>query len=122
MLGSEGDSLIYLLVSQAFAEERGTILCLRLLMHLPGQVLEALTLTILVHDLLSEHVDLPLQVLVLRLGLVEAELLVLDGVLLTVQFDVVKLVLDSLWSDMCNVLVLLAELIFDLLDLIFKDL
>lgn len=91
-------------------------------MHLPGQVLEALALAILVHDLLSEHVDLPLQVLVLRLGLVEAELLVLDCVLLTVQFDVVKLVLDSLWSDVGNVLVLLGELIFDLLDLILKNL
>ena len=42
--------------------------------------------------------------------------------LLTVQFDVVKLVLDSLWSDVGNVLILLGELIFDLLDLIFKNL
>ena len=91
-------------------------------MHLLGQVLEAPRLTVLVHDLLPQHVDLLLVLLVLGLGLIQAELLILARVLLPIEADVVTLVVDGLGSDLVDVIFLFAELVLHLLDLVLEDL
>ena len=75
-------------------------------MHFLRQILKALCLTVLVHDLFSQHVDLALQILVLGLCLIETELLVLNSMLLAVQTNVVKLIVDCLWSNFLYILVL----------------
>ena len=49
-------------------------------------------------------------------------MLVLDRVGLTVQTDVVPFVGDRLRLDLCNVRLLLLELVVDLLDLVLQDL
>ena len=91
-------------------------------MHLLSQVLEAPRLTVLVHDLLPEHVNLLLILLVLGLGLIEAELLNLARVLLAIETDVVSLVVDGLGSDLVDVFLLFTQLILHLLDLVLQDL
>ena len=91
-------------------------------MHFLSQVLKTFCLTVLVHDLFSQHVDLALKILILGLCLIETELLVLNSMLLAVQTNVVKLIFDSLGPNFLYILVLFRELVFYLLDLVLRDL
>ena len=122
MLRPQCNSLVDLLLSQALAEEGRSVFLEGFLVHLLRQVLEAPRLTVLVHDLLPKHVNLLLILLVLGLGLVEAELLNLARVLLAVETDVVPLVIDSLGSDLVDVVLLFGQLVLHLLDLVLQDL
>lgn len=65
MLRPERDGLINLLLAQTLAEDSRTVFLLSLPVHLASQVLQSLRLTVLVHDLAAQHVDLALQLLVL---------------------------------------------------------
>lgn len=65
VLRSQSDCLIDLLDSQTLAEEGSAVLLLGLLVHLSSQVIEALSLVVLVHDLLAKHINLALVILVL---------------------------------------------------------
>ena len=122
VLGSEGNGLVDLLLGKTLAEQGCTVLLLRLLVHLLRFVRQPLSLSALVHDLLPEHVDFTLELFVGGLGLVEAELLVLDGVALAVQADLVKLFVHMLRPDLVDVLLPLQQLVVDLLDLVLQDL
>ena len=82
VLGPERDRLVDLLLGEALAEEGRAVLLLRLPVHLLRQVHQSAHLAVLVHDLAAQHINLSLVLLVLRLGLIEAQLFVLDGVLL----------------------------------------
>ena len=115
-------SLVNLLLSQALAEEGRAVFLERLLVHLLSQVLEAPRLTVFVHDLLPKHVNLLFVLLVLGLGLIEAELLNLARVLLAIETDVVALVVDGLGSDLVDVVLLFGQLVLHLLDLVLQDL
>lgn len=122
VLGTKGDCLIDLLLCQALAEQGLVIFLLSLDMHRLGEVLKSLGLVVLVHDLAAEHVDLPLGILVLGDGLVQAELLLLYRVLLAIQPDVVSLVSDRGRLYLADVGSLLLHLVIDLLDLVLEDL
>ena len=81
--------MIDLLLSQALLEYSRRVLMHGLLVHLLGQLLQPLRFAVLIHNLATQHVNFALVLLVLRLGLVQTELLVLDCVLLTVKADLV---------------------------------
>ena len=68
----ECDCLIDLLFGETLAEEGPVVLLLCLAVHLRSQVLQSFGLTILVHNLAAEHVDLPLRLLVLGHCLIQA--------------------------------------------------
>ena len=91
-------------------------------MHLFSQVLEASGLAVLVHDLLSKHIDLFFILLVLGLGLVEAELLIFARMLLPIEANVVPLVIHSFGSYLVDIILLFPELVLHLLDLVLKNL
>ena len=122
MLRPQCYSLVNLLLSQALAEEGRAVFLERLLVHLLSQVLEAPRLTVFVHDFLPKHVNLLFVLLVLGLGLIEAELLNLARVLLAIETDVVALVVDGLGSDLVDVVLLFGQLVLHLLDLVLQDL
>ena len=65
VLRPQCNSLVDLLLGKTFIVDGRTVLLLSLLVHLPRQVLKALRLSIFVHDLFAEHVDLPLVLLIL---------------------------------------------------------
>ena len=101
-------------------------------MHLLSQVLKALCFTVLVHDFTAQHINLTFVLFVLRLRLVEAELLLADCVLLAAQLDVVAFVgytyrakldlNDFLWCNLFDVFFPLCQFIFNLLDLVLQNL
>ena len=101
-------------------------------MHLLSQVLKALCFTVLVHDFTTQHINLTFVLFVLRLCLVEAELLLADCVLLAAQLDVVAFVgytyrakldlNDFLWRNLFDVFFPLGQFIFNLLYLVLQDL
>ena len=122
VLRSQCNRLIDLLFSKTLAEEGGAVLLLCLLVHLPCQVLKSFRLVVLVHDLSTEHIDFSFGFLVLRLGLIEVELLVFDSMRLAVKTDFIKFIIDCFGSDLADVFLLLAKFVFDLLDLILDDL
>ena len=122
VLGSESNGLVDLLLSQTLAKEGRTVLLFCLFVHLFGEVGQSGHLAVLVHDLAAQHVNLALVLLVLRLRLVEVQLLVLDRVLLSRQPDVVQLVIDGLRTNLLDVVPLLSQLVVDLLDLVLQDL
>ena len=122
MLSSQSDSLVDLLLRETLGEQGCTVLRLGLLVHLLRQVLEPPRLAVLVHDLLPQHVDLLLILLVLRLRLVQAELFILAGMLLAIETNVVTLVVDGFRFDLADILFLLSLLVLHLLDLVLEDL
>ena len=122
VLGPECNGLVDLLLSQTLAKEGRTVLLFCLFVHLFGEVGQSGHLAVLVHDLAAQHVNLALVLLVLRLRLVEVQLLVLDRVLLSRQPDVVQLVIDGLRTNLLDVVPLLSQLVVDLLDLVLQDL
>ena len=122
VLGPESNGLVDLLLGQTLAKEGRTVLLFCLFVHLFGEVGQSGHLAVLVHDLAAQHVNLALVLLVLRLRLVEVQLLVLDRVLLSRQPDVVQLVIDGLRTNLLDVVPLLSQLIVDLLDLVLQDL
>ena len=93
VLGTQRDGLIDLLFSIVLVASRFLVLFRSLLVHLFRQVLQALRLTVLVHDLTTEHVDLPLIFLVLRLSLIQCQLLIENSMLLASQSNDVQLII-----------------------------
>ena len=93
MFGPERDSLVDLLLGEALAEKSCAVLLLGLLVHLLGQVGQPAHLSVLVHDLAAQHINLSLVLLVLRFSLIETQLLVLDRVFLRAQANLVQLIL-----------------------------
>ena len=109
-------------------------------MHLLGQILQSFCFAFLVHDLSAQHINLTLVLLVLRSSLIEQELLIANGVLLTGQLNHVKFVivgprqliqlacvllivlLFRAWLDLLDVGLLLSKLMLNLLDLVLEDL
>ena len=122
VLRSQSDSLVDLLLRETLGEQGCTVLGLRLLVHLLRQVLQPPGLPVLIHDLLPQHVDLLLILLVFGLRLVQAQLFILAGMLLAVETNVVTLVIDSLRSDLADILFLLSLLVLHLLNLVLEDL
>jgi len=122
VLGPESDRLVDLLLREALLEDSNPVLLHGLLVHLLGQLEQAVGLAVLVHNLSTQHVDLALKLLVLRLGLVQTELFVLDGVLLAVEADLVSLVRHRLGPDLADVFLFLRKLILDLLNLVLQNL
>ena len=122
VLGSQGNRLVDLLLSQLHRVHSLSVFLLSLLMHFLGKLGKSFGFIVLVHDLSAKHIDFSLVLVVLGLGLVETELLLLDGVVLAVQANLVQLVVHGFRSDLLDVLLFLAEFILDLFDLILDDL
>jgi len=149
MLSTQSNSLVDLLLSPELVARRILVLFRRFLMHLLCQVLKAFALTVLVHDFAAQHVDLALVLLVLRIGLIQSECLVENGMLLTCQPDNVQLIIDRsrkrvksaigcglvthswiilkvfyfrLWLNLLDVLILFSEFVLNLLDLVLQNL
>ena len=106
VLRPQSNSLVNLLLCQTLAEQGRTVLLESLLVHLLSQVLEAPRLTVLVHDLLPKHIDFLFVLLVLSLGLIEAELLVFASVFLPIKANVVPLVIHGFGFYLADIFLL----------------
>lgn len=120
MFRTQGNTLVRVLLSQLVAYQLQLILLLSFFLNALRFTCQRVELVCGAREFFSERVNLAAELLVLGLGLVEAEALVVHGVFLTVDLDILLLLVFGRQFLFLVAFLLLLQLLFYLLYLLVK--